>query len=273
MSFALAPRARWTHRDTAPTETLVAALAPENYLRADGSSPTDVDRVRLVRALGMATAYAVENATVRGVPPLGEMETRTLGQGPLRGDMFVDREHCYAASTIARTFQVLAGPGPLILQTVTTLDGQRAVASPPSLETGFPPLLLGAAMIVATVAFYGAICFVAQKVAAVEDRKRGEEALTARMMATQARAVALVDDHHERERAAGRSLPYDEGETKLLDALTGAQRDLAQRQGTPFPDPFQGAVDSVHTAVDKVGTGLEIGTVLALGVAAYVITR
>ena len=274
MSFALTPRATWTHRDSAPKETLVAALAPENYLRPDGSRPMDVDRVRLVRALGMATAYAVENATVRGVPPLGEMETRTLGQAPLCGEMFVDREHCYAASTIARTFQVLAGPGPLIILTATTLDGQRAVASPPpSSETGFPPLLLGAVMMVATVAFYGAICFVAQKIAAVEDRTQGDDALTARLMATQARAVALVDNHHERERATGRSLPYDEGETKLLDALTGAQRDLAQRQGTPFPDPFQGAVDSVRTAVNKVGTGLEIGTVLALGVAAYVITR
>jgi hypothetical protein len=245
MSFEAASRVRWTHRDSAPKETLVAALAPENYARPDGSIPTDVDRVRLVRALGIATAYAVENATVLGVPPLGEMDTRTFGQAPLRGEMFVDREHCYAASTIARTFQVLAGPGRYLVQTASTLDGQPAVVSPPSRETGFlPPLILGAVILVAAVAFCGAICFVAQKVAAVQDRKLGEDALTARMMATQARAVALVDDHHERERLAGKTLAYDEGETKVLDALTGAQRDIAQRQGTPLPDPFQGAVDS-----------------------------
>jgi hypothetical protein len=126
---------------------------------------------------------------------------------------------------------------------------------------------------VAAVAFCGAICFVAQKVAAVQDRKLGEDALTARMMATQARAVALVDDHHERERLAGKTLAYDEGETKVLDALTGAQRDIAQRQGTPLPDPFQGAVDSARKAVDKVSTGLEIGTIVAMAVGAYVVTR
>jgi len=273
MSFELAPRARWTHRDSAPKETLVAALAPENYVRPDGSIPVDVDRVRLVRALGIATAYAVENATVLGVPALGEMDTRTLGQLPLRGEMFADREHCYAASAIGRTFQVLAGPAPHVVQTITTLDGQPAVLSPPSTETGFPPLLLGAVIIVATVAFYGAICFIAQKGAAVRDRALSDAALTARMMATQARAVALVDDHHERERLAGTTLPYDAGETKVLDALTGAQRDIAQRQGTPLPDPFQGAVDSARKAVDRVGTGLEVGTIVALAVGAYVVTR
>ena len=239
MSLALATRARWTHRDSAPTETLVAALAPESYLRPDGSSPTDVDRVRLVRALGMATAYAVENATVRGVPLLGEMETRTFGQTPLRGEMFVDREHCYAASTIARTFQVLAGPGPLILQTVTTLDGQRAVAAPPSLETGFPPLLLGAVILVATVAFYGAICFVAQKVAAVEDRKQGEEALTARMMATQARAVALVDDHHERERAADDRCRTTRGRRSYWMPSRARSATSRSGKGHRFPIPFR----------------------------------
>jgi hypothetical protein len=160
---------------------------------------------------------------------------------------------------------------------VTTVDGEPAVLSGPSTDTAFAPLLVFGVAVVALVGFYGSICFMAQKDAEVRDRKFAEDAKTARMLALHAAAVARVDDHHEREKIAGRPLPYDEGDMKILDALTGSERDLAQQQAMPFPYPFQGAVETAKRIADnvsdEVGKGLGIGTVLALGIGAYMITR
>jgi hypothetical protein len=202
----------------------------------------------------------------------------TLGR-PIRGDMFYSRAHCYAASTVARTWQLLAGPGKRVALTAITTDGEPAGLSPPEMtfgdETGFGQILAGAVIVVAVIGFTVALCYNGQALASVIDRKLTEDALTARMMASQGAALTLVDNHTQREIQAGHPIPYSPQETELLDALTATQRAIANREQKALPSPFMGAVDAAAKAVDRAGLGF--GTVVGLGLVvggvAYVMSR
>ena len=293
---AAAGRVTWTHKDSDPTHSLDVALSLTSFARwppanqlspavvqslggASGAPMTSTDRLRFLRAQAVATQYVVENATMQRVAPQGEMDLATTLGRPIRGDMFYSRAHCYAASTVARSWQLLAGPGKRVAQTATTLDGQPAVLSPPEMafgdETGLAPLLLGAVLVVAVIGFTVALCYNGQATAAVIDHKLTEDALTARMLASQGAALTLVDNHSQREIQTGHPIPYSRQEIELLDALTATQRDIASREQKALPNPFMGAVDAARKAADKAGLGIGavVGIGLALGGVAYVMGR
>jgi hypothetical protein len=245
--------------------------------KPDGSPMTTKDRVRLVRALACATEFTVENTCEGGVPPPDKTGQLTLGSD-VRASRFRTREDCYAASTIARTWQLFADPGRHVIYTAVTHDGDPAVLAPEPtheapVDVAFPPLLLGVIVVVAIVACAGAVCYVAQAAAEVIDRKLTNDALTERLVKTQAHALGMVNDHAERQRAAGKPLPWDPVELKVLDSLLATQQQIAARTGTPLPNPFEGAVEGARAAGRKlaeVGTGLaEAGA--GLGVFAAVV--
>jgi hypothetical protein len=268
----------WTHTDSDPRAALAAALTVQSFLtKPDGSPMSSQDRLRLVRSLGVATVYTMEAACSGGVPPAGEMETHlTLGTRPLRASDFPSRGSLYAASAVGRTFMLLADPGHHTVYSATTHDGDPAVLSEAStsFDTAFPPLVLGAVLVVAALVHALAICFVAQKGAEVIDAKLANDARTDQMLATQAQAVALLDQHNERERAAGKPLPWAPNAQKLFDALTETQRDVARQTHSPLPDPFGGAVTKMGEVGGKLAdSALGIGGI-ALGAGAlYLLTR
>jgi len=266
----------WTHTDSEGSAQLARALKVQSFrTHPDGSPMSTTDRVRLVRALCIATAYVVEDASsgAAGVPPRGEIGPLTLGS-EVHGDLFRDRASCFAASTVARTWQVFAGPGRRMVYTAVTHDGAPPVLTEGGAlsvigdEAGFlPQLLLGAVVVVAIAAFAGALCYAAQAGAEVIDRKLTEDALTQRLLGTQAQALALLQDHTERERAAGRAIPWTPQEQQVLDGLLGVQRQIAAREHVPLPSPFMGAVKTAEKAVDKVaaGAGMGLGIAVVVG--------
>jgi hypothetical protein len=245
--------------------------------KSDGSPMTTLDRVRLVRALACATEYTVEN-TCDAVPAPGEKGQLKLGSD-VRGDRFRTRTDCYAASTIARTWQLFADPGRHVVYTAVTHDGDPAVLAPePKQETpsdvAFPPLLLGVIVVVAIAAYASAICYVAQAAAEVIDRKLTSDALTERLVQTQAKALGLVNDHTERQRAANRPLPWDPVELKVLDSLLDTQQQIAARTGKSLPNPFAGAVDGARAAGKQLASmGMDLGFMAALAGGAYVLMK
>lgn len=271
-----AARTTWTHRDSAPSAALNVALALRQYetwptdpaLAGDvealggksGGLMSSTDRVRILRTLAVCTQYVVEDAREQRVHPMGEMQViRSLGSD-VRGDMFASRAHCFAASAIARTWQILPPPGLHVVRTATTLDGQPAVLGPPDAsfgETGaLPAMLLGAVLVVAVVGFAVALCYNGQAIAGVVDNYLTNDALTKRMMASQAAALQLVDNHSQREIAAGgRPIPYSPEETQILGALVDTQKAIAQRTQSPLPNPFVGAVDAAKKGLDKAASG------------------
>ena len=270
----------WTHSDSDGTAEMARALDVKSFrTKPDGSQMTPKDRVRLVRALACATGYTVENTCDGGVPASGEAGQLKLGSD-VRAGRFRTRADCYAASTIARTWQLFADPGRHVVYTAVTHDGDPAVLTPESTpketpgDVAFPPLLLGVIVVVAIAAYASAICYVAQAAAEVIDRKLTNDALTERLVKTQAQALGLVNDHAERQRAANRSIPWDPVELKVLDSLLETQQQIAARTGKPLPNPFEGAVDGARAVgknLAEAGMGLGFLAVLAGG--AYVVMK
>jgi hypothetical protein len=270
----------WKHEDSDPKAAMALAFDAQSFApRPKGAPLTAADRVRLVRSLAIATLYAVENARVVGVlPARGKDAITTLG-AEVRSDMFASRAHCYAASTIARTWMLFPDPGRYTLHTATTRDGAPAQLATgldpiPNSDAGFPPLLLAAVLIVAVVAHAIAACYVGQVAAEVIDRKLTQDALTQRMLSTQARAVALVDDHSERERAAGHPLPWSPEEFNVLDALLATQKEIAARTNSPLPNPFAGPLDKAEDAAKAAASTITgIGMLAVIAGGAYALTR
>jgi hypothetical protein len=269
----------WTHSDSDGAAEMTRALDVKSFrTKPDGALMTTPDRVRLVRALACATAYTVEDMCDGGVPPAGEMGQLKLGS-VVRGDRFRTRAECYAASTLARTWLLFPDPGRHVIYTAVTRDGEPAVlthdaaAEAPG-DVAFPPLLLGVIVVVAIAAFASAICYVAQAAAEVIDRKLTEDALTTRLVQTQANALGLINDHTERQRKEARPIPWDPVELKVLDSLLDTQHQIAARTGKPLPNPFLGAVDGARAAGRKLASlGTDLGLVAALAGGAYVLTR
>lgn len=278
MSVQTAPPTTWKHQDSDPKGALALALGAQSYVaRPDGTPMSTADRIRILRTLAIATEYAVENARVVGVPQVGEGPT-TLGS-EVRGDQFATRAHCYAASTLARTWQLFADPGRHKIYSATTRDGEPAQLSTgldalSRGEAGFPPALLAAVIIVAIAGCSAAVCYVGQVSSEVADRKLTQDALTARMVATQARAVAVVDSHSERERVAGRTIPWSPQELQVLDGLLDTQKQIAARTASPLPNPFVGAVEKAGEASKSAAEAAAgLGVVAAVAAGAYLLTR
>ena len=248
------------------------------HTKPDGSPMTTQDRVRLVRALACATQYTVEDMCDGGVPPAGEMGQLKLGS-EVRGDRFRTRADCYAASTLARTWLLFPDPGRHVVYTAVTHDGEPAVLTPDATpeapgDVAFPPVLVGVVVVVAIAAFGFAICYVAQAAAEVIDRKLTSDALTTRLVQTQAQALGLINDHTERQRKEGRPIPWDPVEFKVLDSLLETQQQIAARTDKPLPNPFQGAVEGARTVGRKLAdVGTDLGVFAALLGGAYVLTR
>jgi hypothetical protein len=269
----------WTHSDSDGAAEMTRALDVKSFrTKPDGTPRTTPDRVRLVRALACATAYTVEDMCDGGVPPAGEMGQLKLGS-EVRGDRFRTRADCYAASTLARTWLLFPDPGRHVVYTAVTRDGEPAVLTPEAApeapgDVAFPPLLVGVVVVVAIAAFASAVCYVAQAAAEVIDRKLTSDALTTRLVQTQANALGLVNDHTERQRKEARTIPWDPVELKVLDSLLDTQQQIAARTGKPLPNPFQGAVDGARKVGKKLAdVGTDLGVFAALLGGAYVLTR
>jgi hypothetical protein len=269
----------WTHSDSDGAAALARALDVKSFrTNPDGSPMTTQDRIRLVRALACATQYTVEDACDGGVPPAGEMGQLKLGS-EVRGDRFRTRADCYAASTLARTWLLFPDPGRHVVYTAVTHDGEPAELTPEATpetpgDVAFPPLLVGVVIVVAIGAFASAVCYIAQAAAEVIDRKLTNDALTERLVQTQAHALGLVNDHTERQRKEARPIPWDPVELKVLDSLLETQQQIAARTGKPLPNPFEGAVEGARKAGKKLAeVGLDLTTFAVVLGGAYVLTR
>jgi hypothetical protein len=200
-----------------------------------------------MRALAVMTAYVVEELRTQGVREPPEGQVRVLGND-WRVSLYPTKTHAIAAARVARTWQLLPDPGTHTYYACNTIDGLPPELVGPALrheeesETGaWPVLLIGVVAVAGIAASAVAIIYCAQMAAAVIDRKLTEEARTQRLLATQTQAVAILNQHAERERAEGRLIPWSSQEQQVLDTLNGVQHEIARQTHEPLPNPFSGA--------------------------------
>jgi hypothetical protein len=270
----------WQHQETDPAAGVELALSlaggPAVVKRMD--TPTRIHALRCLAALSIYACQAVQGP--QAVPPntpLGPEELpKRVMLGNLNGALYPSPEARYVASTLGRSMILIPDRGARQVYTCVTKDGEPARLGDRPFEdrdTGFPPLLLAGVVIAGVVACCVAAVYIAETVcnAVNVDRKMERETDTARMISAQAAALKMVSDHAERERLAGKALPWDPVELRQLDALNGVQHDIVTRERSSWPTPFPGATDALGRAGASVAGSLTT-VALVLG-AAFVMSR
>ncbi|UQA58591.1 hypothetical protein [Polyangium aurulentum] len=218
---------RWFHREG--DFATVAAAALETAKREAWSVLDEKTRRRQLRAFVMLSLQIAPLSANPG--PLGA----------LGAHLYSTQDRNAAGSAIARTFVLLAPAGLRPTRDVITEEDQQSTYA---METGLP------AFIVVVLATLGALAaaYIASVGAEAAHAINFDEEITKRMLSAHARALEVMSMHVERERIAGRELPFDEVERSLLLGLEDVQRQLATMQRKPLPSPFQGATEFVRTA-------------------------
>jgi hypothetical protein len=269
----------WTHRETDPAAGIDLALrlagGPAAVAKMD--TPTRIHALRCLTALTVYACHAVQGpSALPALEPPSEEAPKKLILGNLDGSLYPSREARYVASTLGRSLILIPDRGARQVYTCMTTDGEPAQLDTQAFEsrdTAFPPLLLAGVIIAGVVACCVAAVYIAETIcnAINVDRKMEREADTARMIAAQSAALKMVSDHAERERRAGKSLPWDPVELRVIDALNGVQREIVSRERSPWPTPFPGAADALGRAGASVAGSLTT-VALVLGTA-FVLSR
>ncbi len=215
---------RWSHEDRDLASVGAAALET-----AKRGAWMTLDKKRRTRQFRAFVVMSLRIAPLSWRPvPLGQL-------GP---HLYSTPERNAAGSAIARTIVLLAPANIRPGSDIFTDEGDPAQGT---IETGVihvVTVLLVSAVALAA-AYLGSIA--AQAIHAVNF----DDEVTKRLFAAQARAMEILSVHLERERIAGRELPFDETEKSMLRALEDVQRQVATLRGRPLPTPFQGATEFV----------------------------
>jgi hypothetical protein len=222
---------RWLHREREFPK--IAAEALETAKREAWGELDEKTRRRQFRAFVLLTLQIAPLSASPG--PLGQ----------LGAHLYNTPERNAAGSAIARTFAVLAPPGLRSTRDVTTDEAEPGM---PWSETGMPVLLAVALACVGSLA----AAFIANTIGNAAHAINFDDETTKRLLSTQARAIEIMSMHVERERIAGRELPFDETERAWLLGLEDMQRQIVTMQRQPLPKPFEGATEFVRTAAMSV---------------------
>ena len=236
---------RWLHR-----EREISRLSAASLETAKSGAWGNLDKKVLVRQFRAFLVLSLRIAALSSKPvPIGQL-------GP---HLYSNADRNAAGSTLARTVMLLA---PAHLRPASDVVTEESNPATGSIETGaitvITVLLITACAVAA--AFLGSA--IAQTVRSIHF----DDELTKRLLATQARAIEMMTMHLERERIAGRELPFDESERQWLLGLEELQRHIATAMQRPLPTPFQGATEFVRAATDFLPIAL-------LGIAAFMLLK
>ncbi len=217
----------WTHVESNPMKTGPAAL--ETARSGSWDSLDTITRTRYLRAF---VVMSLQAATTHNEPQI---------LGKLSATSFPDDEHNAAGAAVARTLLLLAPQRPMLLsRSVLTTDGEPAILSQdPGTGLGWMAIVaIGAACAAAGAAlgWFGSSS-TADKSDAADFRAQKTKVL----VSTQAAAIDVLAKHAEREKLAGKPLPFTEEEKRLLTTLEDTQRAIAAERRQPLSTPFEGA--------------------------------
>lgn len=151
--------------------------------------------------------------------------------------VFASKDHEAIARTLAATPMVLAGPGARPSSPVVTV-GYAGKGE----AQGWPVIVAIIAVCVAVSAVSAA--YLAEDASQVIDRKLAREEDTARMIAAQAKAVDLVEQHLAAESAKGSPIDFSEQEKAVLNDLKQTQVAITSKKEPPLITGGSGATGS-----------------------------
>jgi hypothetical protein len=211
---------------------------------------------------------SLQGATLSDAPgPLGDLGPSLYGGNDERNA---------AGAALARTAIVLAPPGNIVLdQDVLSWDDAPAITGsvPPINIPGLPtdvsaPPALAVVAIVSVAA--AAACYVGTIVTQSDHAIAFEAQKTQKLLNAHAAGVKVIALHVEREKIAGKILPFDPEEKAVLHGLEATQREIVAEKHTPLPTPFDGARDfgkALAAATSEIGksTADALSSVVPIG--------
>lgn len=234
----------WKHFTTETTETATAAL--ESARNGTFATLSTEKRASQIRAL---LALSLQAATTTATPgPLGLLSP-SLYNG--------DNERNAAGAAIARTAILLAPnqPGAAMNFNVRTWNGAPAFISDPGLpETS--AVLPAIAVVAIACAAAAAAGYIATIITQAQHGIAFEQEKTKRMLNAEATGIDMMGKHIEREKFAGKLLPFDDEERRVFRGLEETQREIVKERNVPLPSPFDGARDFAQAVADttkKIG--------------------
>lgn len=218
---------RWLHQDRDLSSVSAAAL--NTAKRQAWASLDKKTRARQFRALVLLSLRIAPLSW--GAVPLGKLDAR----------LYSTPDRNAAGAAIARTLVLLA---PANLRPVSDIQTDEANPAQGTIETG---VIHVATVVLVTVCALAA-AYLATVVAQAVHAINFDDEVTKRLLAVHARAIEILTMHLERERIAGRELPFDEAERRWLVSLEDTQRQLATLRSRPLPSPFHGATEFARAA-------------------------
>jgi hypothetical protein len=215
--------------------SVVSAAALETAKRGAWRSLDKNTRTRQFRALVLLSLR------------IAPLKWEPVSLGNLNGSLYSTPDRNAAGSAIARTLVLLA---PAQLRPVSDIQTDEAKPAQGTVETGVIPIATVVLVTVCALAAAYLATVIAQAVHAINF----DDEVTKRLLAVHARAIEILTMHIERERIAGRELPFDEAEREWLVSLEDTQRQLATLRSRPLPSPFQGASEFARTAAASFGS-------------------
>jgi hypothetical protein len=230
----------WRHFTTGTIETVNAALSSARS-GTFGMLPTE-PRAAQMRVL---LALSLQAATISDTQGL---LTPSLYNG--------DDERNAAGAAIARTAMVLTPPMSVgMAYDVLTWDGAPAqpIPIPQAPDVSALPALAIVAMACMASMAAG---YIASVIAQANHGIAFEEEKTKRVLGLQAEGIDMFGKHIEREKQAGKLLPFEPEERSILQSIEATQREIAKERNVPFPTPFDGARDfgkALADSTSKIG--------------------
>jgi hypothetical protein len=234
----------WRHKESLPGLITKASMQTAQAGTWHTLEPTM--RIRQMRMFSITTLLAASMFNEQN--PIGKLEATT----------FPEDERNAAGSTIARTIQLMIPPktNPTVIGPFETFEGAPATVI--GEDVGEPITLTTVLLVTACAVAAG---FIAHEVALVMDNKYFQEEKTKRLVAETSKSVEMIAMHVEREKLAGKLVPFSDEERTVLRDLQGLQKEIAAEKNRPFPSPFDGAREFIQTATGSAALLLP----LALG--------
>jgi hypothetical protein len=245
----------WRHYESEPLIVGPAALETAKAQTWEQVGP--LTAARYLRALCVLSLQAATLST----EPKGYL-------GDLRAEQYADDERNAIGSAVARTLIFL----PPVANYTPTHDVDTYWGIPVGLpdpgedqgEAGALPAI--AVVAIVTVCAAAAVA-ISENIAQVVDSTNFRNNQTQKLLAFHGKAVEIVANHSEKEKALSKVIPYSPEERSVLERLEQAQREVAKEQHIKLPGPFQGAKEFVQASSDAI-VKTTTGAILPIAVVA-----
>lgn len=244
----------WNHSTVDPNASTIEALDTAANKRWDGLTSSDS-----VRALRTITLMTLLEARMSNAPLLRDEDGSPI-LGAYDAQSYASAWHLFAASTLLRTLPLLVPDHPSGLigaksATVITKDGDPPSVLRNTFETAAIAIPIAVYVVGSCLASLAAVA-IAWIGGEVVDRQLEREETTKRMQQSSGTALELMNQHMQREKEAGKPLLFTDQEKDAIEALLSVQKQVAKEKRVPLPVPFEGAVESVGSAIKSVGEGV-----------------